>query len=454
MNKTEAIDLLIKKLKPIQRKMLKAFFKTSGRKYVIHCSRRLGKTFLLCVMAICFAIDKPNAEIRYATVTQKAARKMVHPILKTIMRWLPANFRGTWNTFEGAYIFRNGSMIHLCGVNAQHEDDLRGTSADLCIVDEAAFVDQLCYLVDSVLMPQTIDTGGKLIMASSSPRSPAHEFASYIAGAKLNGYYASYDIYEGGYSSEIVEEFCREAGGPQSTTWRREYLNELIVDEEMSIVQEWRKDYISPVVRDEYYEFYHKYESADWGVRDNTAILFGHYDFKQARLKIEREFILSGPQTTTKNISNEIDAIETDLKWKDVYRRIGDSNEIILMQDLGTTYSKHFLPTTKDSLAAMVNELRLWVQSGRIQIDPVCKNLIGCLEFGVFQDEKRNNFGRSKDFGHYDALASLMYMVRNIDQHTNPIPIDYGIDKRNAWVPDKEKDTETIAAFKRIFKKG
>lgn len=454
MTKNDTIESLYNSLKPVQKKMFRAALRVVGRKYVIHCSRRLGKTFFLCVLAVCFALDAPNMQIRFATVTQKAARKMVHPIMKKIMAKMPRKHKAKWNTLESAYIFTNGSMIHLCGVNGGHADDLRGTSADLCLIDEAGFIDDLCYLVDSVLMPQMIDTGGKLIMSSSSPLSPAHEFVSYIASARLEGYYAAYDIYQGQYPDHIIQEFCKEAGGPRSTTWRREYLNELIVDEIMSLCPEWREAYIKEILRDEFYEYYHKYESADWGVRDNTAILFGHYDFKQAKLKVEREFILSGPETTTETISKEIDSIEVDLKWKDIYRRIGDSNEIIVMQDLGATYSKHFIPTTKDSLAAMVNEMRIWVKSGRVQIDPCCKNLLGCLRYGVFQDEKRNNFGRSKDFGHYDALASLMYLIRNIDQHTNPIPPLHGVDLRNAFVPPQSQDSQIQETFKKLFSKG
>ena len=454
-NKT-AIKRIFDSLKPVQKQMFLSCFVNKKRKYVIHSSRRLGKTYFLCALSICYALKKANSHVRYASVTQKAVKKMVHPICKKIFELLPKEKRGKWNSQESAYIFKNGSMIHVVGVNLGRADDARGTDADLFVVDEAGFVDELCYLVDSVAMPQllTID-GSQLIMSSSSPLSPAHEFTSYIASSRLEDYYASYDIYQGQYEDHIIAEFCKEAGGPKSTTWRREYLNELIVDEIMSIVPEWKDSYIvDAVARDEYYKYYHKYESADWGVRDNTALLFGHYDFRQAKLKVEREFILSGHETTTKNISDEIEKIETELQWKDIYRRVGDSNEIIIMQDLGATYSKHFIPTTKDSLAAMVNEMRLWVQSGRIEIDKSCKNLIGCLRYGVFQDEKRITFGRSKDFGHYDALASLMYLIRNIDQHTNPVPQTHGVDLRNSWVPQKEQDTEIQATFRKLFNKN
>lgn len=256
-----AIKNIFAKLKSVQQEMFRLFMSyTKGRKFVIHCSRRLGKTYLLCALAIIFALSKPNAQIRYASVTQKAVRKMIHPIMKELLSLLPQSLRPKWNSQEGAYVFSHGSMIHVAGVNNGHADDLRGTAADLCIVDEAAFVDELEYLVDSVLVPQLITTKGKLIMASSSPLSPAHQFASYIQDAQLNGYYAAYDIDKGGYSTEVVEEFLKEAGGRSSTTARREYFNELIVDDQMSIVPEWADSFIQEPVKDEYYKYYHQYE--------------------------------------------------------------------------------------------------------------------------------------------------------------------------------------------------
>lgn len=451
MTNNEAIKLLYKKLKSVQKKMFELFLSYDrGRKYVIHCSRRLGKTFLLCVLAIIFALSKPNAQIRYASVTQKSVRKMIHPIMKQLNSYLSQDLRGKWNNQEGAYLFKNGSAIHVAGVNNGHEDDLRGQAADLCVVDEAAFVNNLEYLVDSVLIPQLITTKGKLIMASSSPLSPAHQFATYIHEAQLNGFYSSFDITEGGYDEKTVEEFLKEAGGRNSTTARREYFNELIVDKDMAIVPEWDSSFIQESIQDEFYKFYHKYESMDIGVRDKTAILFGYYDFKQAKLYIEDEFTLSGPETTTKNINSGINEVEKRIKYEKLYRRVADNNNLLLLNDLSVDFDKHFSPTSKDSLAAMVNELRLWVQSGRIIVSQKCEQLLGCLKYGVYQDNKRKEFGRSKNYGHYDALASLIYLVRNIDQSTNPIPQDYGF-TQNTWNSGRVQESENIQQLKKIF---
>jgi hypothetical protein len=88
------------------------------------------------------------------------------------------------------------------------------------------------------------------------------------------------------------------------------------------------------------------------------------------------------------------------------------------------------------------------VAEGRIIVHPRCKQLAGCLEFGVW-DEKRRKFERTETLGHFDALAALIYLVRNLDVHTNPIPRDYKFDRMNQLMFNR--DTQTQATLKRAF---
>lgn len=423
---------------------------SNSRKYIVHCSRRLGKTYLLCVLAIVYALSKPDSQIRYASVTQKAVRKMIKPIFKKIFAAYKPKYRPKWNGLEAAYVFPNGSMIHVAGVNNGHEDDLRGTDADLAIVDEAAFVDNLTYLTESVLVPQLINTGGKLIMSSSSPITPAHEFAEYIQQAKLGGYYSNFDIYQANYSNELIEEFCKEAGGAKSTTWRREYLNELIVDTEFSIIPEMESyDYTRGPIPNEY-QLLHKYNAMDLGVRDLNVNLFAYYDFARAKIVIERELVMSGPEMTTPKLHSEISAIEQELwQGKEPYKRVADNNNPLLLLDLGSIHNMFFNSTSKDSLHAMVNAVRVWIAKGRVEIDSSCRVLIDSLKYGIWNDN-RSEFSRSKTLGHYDAIAALMYLIRNIDEATNPIPIKTGFNQVNLDEDEQLNEFKKLAgAFRR-----
>lgn len=434
-------------LKPVQQKIFHSITSSNKRKHVIHSSRRLGKSHALCVISIASCLSKSQFQVRYASVTQKAVRKIIHPIMKSISLKLPVNLRPEWKQQEGAYVFSNGSMIHVAGVNNGHADDMRGTHSDLFIVDEAGFVDELSYLIDSVAMPQLLTCDGKLILSSSSPLSPSHEFARYIQEARSGEFYSSYTIHDGGYDPDIIQEFCLEAGGKDSTAWRREYLNHLIVDDQFSIIPEWKKDFIGEPIKDEFFPHYHRYASMDIGVRDKTVILWGTYNFREARLYVQKEWWISGPQTTTRAISEGIKEAEAD--FGQMYKRVADNNNLILLQDLGQESGIHFLPTSKESLAAMVNEVRIWVSQDRLRVSKECEQLLGCLEFGVYSDQKRNMFGRSSNFGHFDALASLIYMIRNIDTHTNPIPKTHGSAFDVVDLTFNETEYELSKIFKR-----
>ena len=49
--------------------------------------------------------------------------------------------------------------------------------------------------------------------------------------------------------------------------------------------------------------------------------------------------------------------------------RVADNNNLILVQDMGSLYDVDFMPTHKDELPAMINQLREWVKDGRVIVD-------------------------------------------------------------------------------------
>jgi hypothetical protein len=64
---------------------------------------------------------------------------------------------------ENKIIFgNNGSEIHLAGTEKGNAEKVRGVSADLCLVDEAGFCDDLDYIIKNILFPTiTRGTGSK-----------------------------------------------------------------------------------------------------------------------------------------------------------------------------------------------------------------------------------------------------------------------------------------------------
>ena len=468
------------KLKAAQTEMWRRITDSPRFMYIIKCSRRLGKSYLLVSRGTSTCRRKERGMVRYAAPTAKAVRKIVRPLLEIITADCPEYLKPKWKALDGMWVFpETDGEFHVAGVNNGNADDLRGTFTDDFLIDEGGTIDDLHYLVHDVAMPQLLDRdmriveGRRLIIASSPPRSPAHQFTQMANVAEVEGNYSHYDIFDGDYPIEIIKRFLKEDGVSEhdvdallegdyeailSTTVKREYLALDVVDENYALCPEWSETYEQEFELDEFYKFYHKYESLDIGVRHHSVDIFGHWDFKQAKLFIHDEAWWTGPKMTTEVVADGIRAKETALwgiKWesfikdnrvrwkatlphdKFTLKRKSDIN-LLLIQDLTQLHNLYFDATDKGELEQMVNEVRVWVKNGKIIVHPRCKQLLGCLKYGVW-NENRTDFDTSDAYGHFDAFASLMYMVRNIDQKTNPIPFDYNKPEIDHWLDDAEK---------------
>lgn len=392
-------------------------------KYTVNCSRRFGKSFVICLIAIEEALQNKNFQIRFATTTGKAMRKIIKPIFKAILEDCPDAFKPKFNTQDSYYVFPNGSEIHISGCDNGNYENLRGTASDLNIVDEAGFIDDLDYIVHSVLMPQTLTTGGTTILISTPPSTPAHDFYSIAIDCKEANNYSIYTIYDNTSIDQKTRDiYAKESGGYESSTFKREYLGEFVIDEQTQLIPEWNDDYSYTFTPDQYFQYYYKYVSIDIGTKDFTAILLGYYDFKQAKLFIMDEITMSGNEMTTDVIADRIK--EKEKEWFQEYtphKRIADNNNLQLVSDLTVKHGLTVLPTSKQSLDAMLNKVRMLIKDGRLVVHPRCTMLVGNLKHGVW-DKQRKAFARSKTYKHYDHLASLVYMCINIDTHTNPVP--------------------------------
>lgn len=443
------------------------FNKSPKQLFVGNCSRQWGKSFWAVTKAIETAIKKPKAQIRYGAAFQSDLVDFIIPAFDKILEDAPAAVKG--RKVGKFYIFPNGSRIKLVGLD-KHPNGLRGNTLDLIIIDECGFVGNLDYIYKSVIIPATLHRPNcKIILISTPPSTPAHPFVDYVQKAELEGAYVRLDIYTNPLiGPDDIKRMADEMGGVESTTFRRECLCEFVTDSDLAIIPEWNDKYIEAIERDEYYKYYHKYDGMDLGVKDLTACIFGYYDFKRAALIIEDEFSMNGPAMNTLLLVGAIKAKEKEL-WSNVdeqnkpikdfnntpipFRRISDNNWPILMQDLSSLHNLTFIETTKDNLEAMINEVRLMAQAGQLIVHPRCKQLIGCLRYGVW-DAKKKGFARSTVYGHFDHLAALIYLIRNLAKGTNPIPASHGFENHRSWlgnIKDKDKSTHNSRTIHQVL---
>lgn len=396
---------------------------------VIAASRRLGKSYFLLTLAFEECLKRPNTIVKYAAQTTKdVVNNIAKHLIKEITQDCPKELLPVYHSHHYTLTFPNGSQIHFSGTEQGRAENLRGSNAHLCIIDEAGFCNDLHYIVKSVMFPLTTLTKGKIILASTPSKSPDHPFISMMYEAEVEGRLIKKTIYDNPMiTPEDIERIANEIGGIDSVEFRREYLVEPITSEEDAVIPEFTKEVELDIVK-EYLKppYYVGYVGMDIGGKDLTAILFGYYDFANARIIIEDELIYD-----KKALSDDI-AAGIKLKENELFRdavkifRYCDNNNIILINDLAIKHEIYFHPSPKDDKEAALNDLRLRIKSRKLIINPKCRNLIAHLKSAIWAKNKKS-FARSSQFGHYDCIDALLYMVRNINYNFNPYPENFNI---------------------------
>lgn len=448
---------LVWKLSTVQKELYDSYMRSTAKTVVWACSRRLGKSYSLCVIAIEKCLQKANAVVKFIAPTQKHVKMIIRPLLKEILKDCPKELRPDFMTAENIYRFKNGSEIQLAGTDAGHAENLRGGSSDICIVDEAGFCDDLKYIIQSILIPTTTTTRGKIILSSTPPKSPDHEFEYYRKTAEYKGNYVCKTIYDGvgdRITQEMIDEIIEELGGVDSPDFQREYLCKTIKDENFAVVPEFTDELEERIVKEHVKPpFMDIYVGGDIGFKDLTVFLFGYYDFREAKVVIEDELVMSGKKMTTEYMAKMIMQKEQENftskvtgETQEPYLRVCDNN-LIVINDLYRLHNLTFQPTPKDDAAAALNNMRILLKEGRIVIHPRCKTLIYHLKNATW-NKSRKSYDRSPDAGHYDAVDALKYLVRNIQFSKNPYPANYGFGSGDNWYNPRDNKNEVKPAHK------
>jgi hypothetical protein len=442
------------RLRNIQKKARQAWLKASVSflKFYLECTRRLGKSTYGLIWLTEDCIKNPGGVSAFFAPVKEGIRDYIGDFdkpdtpLGEAFKDCPLDLRPTLDA-SLSLNFPNGSKIIFRGSNNQQHRTKRGNAFRRVYVDEARDVDDLDNLVDSVIIPSLFSTVGRLMIGSTPADTEDHPLYAIKQAAEREGWYFHCSIYDAGrydpgaFPPERIALWKKETRDP--VAWAREYEARWVKDPNKNVIPEWDDSFaIHAAPRDEFFAFYQKYGGLDSGVTDKTAGILAYYDFKAAKLYVEDEFTLQDSEVRTDRIAELFKAKEKALGYqvlhdrKDpryralppnekVYRRVADNNNLILVNDLNALHDLDFFPTRKDELAAMINLVREWIKDGRIKVSQNCQELLGCLRNAIW-DKKREKLAKSKVYGHFDALMALVYLVRNVDTQTNPIPAHFG----------------------------
>ncbi len=106
-------------------------------------------------------------------------------------------------------------------------------------------MDDLSHVVQDICLPMTMTTGGKIILASTPPRSPGHDSAAIYESLAGEGATVKFTLPDADHVPDAIKaEFLAEAGekrtripailagtaAPETTTAKREYFCEFVTD--------------------------------------------------------------------------------------------------------------------------------------------------------------------------------------------------------------------------------
>lgn len=462
--------LLKFKLDPVQKELYDLFYNSTHKIMTWLLSRRNGKSYTLLVLSIEQCLRKPNSVVKFVSPTKIQIANIIRPIIRQILEDCPEDIKPRFDKKEYIYYFSNGSEIQLAGTDSGHAEKLRGGNSDLFVIDEAGSCDDLDNVIKSVLLPTTLITKGRGILASTPPKESDHEFLKYMEESEMRGSLIKKTVYDNPrITKEQLDELLKELGGIQSPEARRELFCEVIKDSKTSVLPEFTSELEKEIVKEwPKPPFFDAYEAMDVGGKDLTAVLFGYFDFRADKVIIQDEFIMNfqNPGERIDSLVRNINTKEKELwrnpislEYKKPHYRVSDINYIMTIEienESSKVFPKEekitFANAKKDDLSAQINNLRIMLANKKIIIEPKCKTLIRHLK-NVKWNKSKSEFARSTDDGHYDAVAALIYFIRAIEYKRNPYPVSYDYSMKDLFVrnPENVGSNTQIETYKRIF---
>lgn len=447
---------LVYKLDSTQRKIYKAI-QDGGRKHCLLCSRRLGKSFILVLVCLEYAIKNRNSRISYAAPTGRDASEIVSDLALHILDDCPEDMKPDYRVATKEYVFKNGSVVRFAGLNAEHADQLRGRAANLFVIDELGLVDDAKHVISDIALPMTLTTNGRLLFATTPPRSPGHDSTTIIKKMIQEKAVSTFTLLDNvRVSDSIKAEYLLEAGEnperipdilagkamPETTTALREYWCELdVTDAETAVVPEFTTAVQKEIcIAPEIPPYRDCYVAMDPGMQDKTGLLFSYYDYVAKKIVIEDELLLKRASTDT--IGEAVKAKEAELWTRPPLRRVSDL-DLRLIMDLTQNYGLVFQKAQRPDALGAMDLVRTLVRRRELIIHPRCTGLIRQLRNATW-NRKASDFERTQEDAHFDLLAALKYLCRAIDRTKNPYPSWYGLGGFNASGPHQQKATKSV----------
>lgn len=170
-----------------QKRWVKKLQSKPDNEYQSFCwmiGRQRGKTFAAITWAVEYAMNTPNAIIRYLAKTKESAKEIITPTIEMVLASCPEHLKPTFNKDEHRWEWKNGAILKFAGTDAESFARQRGPRSHIILLDESAFYQKLPE-VESALIAQLQSTNGWLLYLSTPPLSPSHPFVARYRSAEF-----------------------------------------------------------------------------------------------------------------------------------------------------------------------------------------------------------------------------------------------------------------------------
>lgn len=395
--------------------------------FVVLCARQFGKSSLGVLRALSRAIKMRDCCILIMGPDTRQTKDIVRPKMRFLTQTAPKGLIKQMKAENRFHVYHDLNQnasdyteIILGGMN-ENSTSQRGKTVQEIFVEEIGDQngDNFVESMESDLGPSmTHSKNGKITYLTTVPPIPDHPFITHtMVEAEKNKAIKIFTIDDNKALTQQQYDNCvTRAGGKDTTSYKREYLCQVVRDENRVVLPDWeqaknvRYMLLPDVLR--------MHVTIDWGgVKDMTCAILHYYDYLNDTDVFWDERVFP-PNTPSSTIVEEVRAMEADFlkirEGHEIRSRFIDAPHQFVYVDLVDQFNYHASIPTKPDWKSSVNTLNNRFKTGKAVINERCHFLILNARSGMLNKNK-TDFDRSKALGHCDGIAAMMYAVRMRD---------------------------------------